>query len=258
MTSFTATASTTPRAASSAAFRAATTGRRNCTVFGVEVEYSWGSFEASSLDTDGDPGAALDQLSVSSRFRGIRHGQGAHRRRGGQSSPLRDRRLRVRQLQPVDIRSSTIGGGDNETFEHRRTRWGWVAGFGTEWAINQNWSIKSEVNYARFERDETFVPLRRSSALRTGRSASRTRTRSGPPRSASTTGSAGTHRSSRSTETCSSTVERCEGPGRTPGPFIFASGPRPCAHPRLWRRPSKFSFPGDCCGRVTAYSASQG
>ena len=28
------------------------------------------------------------------------------------------------------------------------------AGFGTEWAINQNWSIKSEVLYARFEKDE--------------------------------------------------------------------------------------------------------
>ena len=167
-----------------------------------------------------------------------RHGQGAHRRRGGQSAPLRDRRLRVRQLQPVDIRSSTIGGGDNETFEHRRTRWGWVAGFGTEWSINQNWSIKSEVNYARFERDETSFLCVGPVRLRTGRSASRTRTWSGPPRSASTTGSAGTHRSSRSTETCSSTVERCEGPGTTPGPFVLCLRLRGHALIRhLWRRP---------------------
>ena len=39
-----------------------------------------------------------------------------------------------------------------------KTKWGLTTGVGTEWAINQNWSIKSEVLYARFEKDEvTFT-----------------------------------------------------------------------------------------------------
>jgi outer membrane immunogenic protein len=126
----------------------------NCTVFGVEVEYSWGRLTASSLDTDGDPGTANDQLSISSRFRGI----GTVKARtgvvvdnlllyvtGGFAFANFNRSFSV----------TDPGGGNIETFEHSRTRWGWVAGFGTEWAINQNWSIKSEVNYARFERDES-------------------------------------------------------------------------------------------------------
>jgi outer membrane immunogenic protein len=128
--------------------------QNNCTVFGVEVDYAWGRINAESLDTDGDPGAALDQLTVSSRFKGI----GTVKARtgivvdnlllyvtGGFAFANFDRAYAV-----IDV-----GGGDNETFAHRNNRWGWVAGFGTEWAINQNWSIKSEVNYARFERNET-------------------------------------------------------------------------------------------------------
>jgi len=45
-----------------------------------------------------------------------------------------------------------------ETFSSNRTRFGWTAGVGTEWAINANWSLKSEVLYARFEKEqETFL-----------------------------------------------------------------------------------------------------
>ena len=31
-----------------------------------------------------------------------------------------------------------------EAFEQSRTRWGWTAGVGAEWALWSNWSIKSE------------------------------------------------------------------------------------------------------------------
>ena len=45
-----------------------------------------------------------------------------------------------------------------ETFSTNKTKWAWVAGFGSEWAIWNNWSIQSEVLYARFEKDEvTFT-----------------------------------------------------------------------------------------------------
>jgi outer membrane immunogenic protein len=46
----------------------------------------------------------------------------------------------------------------SEVFSHSRSRWGWAAGFGTEWAITSNWSLKSEVVYNRFEKDDaTFT-----------------------------------------------------------------------------------------------------
>jgi outer membrane immunogenic protein len=44
-----------------------------------------------------------------------------------------------------------------EAFEQSRTRWGWTAGVGAEWALWSNWSIKSEFLYARFQRDEQTV-----------------------------------------------------------------------------------------------------
>lgn len=34
--------------------------------------------------------------------------------------------------------------------EFKEWRWGWTAGFGTEWAWSRNWSVKSEVLYASF------------------------------------------------------------------------------------------------------------
>ena len=46
----------------------------------------------------------------------------------------------------------------SETFQQTNNRWGWVLGVGTEWAINQNWSIKGEALYAQFKTDDnTFV-----------------------------------------------------------------------------------------------------
>ena len=38
-------------------------------------------------------------------------------------------------------------------FGQNRTRWGWTAGVGTEFAIYGNWSLKSEFLYMRFEQD---------------------------------------------------------------------------------------------------------
>jgi outer membrane immunogenic protein len=32
------------------------------------------------------------------------------------------------------------------------TRWGWTAGFGSEWAFGNGWSIKSEALYMQFQR----------------------------------------------------------------------------------------------------------
>lgn len=37
-----------------------------------------------------------------------------------------------------------------ESFTASSGRWGWVGGVGAEWALSSNWSLKSEVLYARF------------------------------------------------------------------------------------------------------------
>jgi outer membrane immunogenic protein len=47
-----------------------------------------------------------------------------------------------------------------DSVEFKEWRWGWVAGFGTEWAWTPNLTIKSEVLYANFadrERGFNFV-----------------------------------------------------------------------------------------------------
>src|SRR5262249_53932145 len=47
------------------------------------------------------------------------------------------------------------GDTSQETFSSNKTRLGWTAGAGTEWAISQNWSLKSEFLYMQFGKDET-------------------------------------------------------------------------------------------------------
>src|SRR4051794_17628409 len=42
-------------------------------------------------------------------------------------------------------------------FSDSKTRYGWAAGFGTEWCLFDNWSLKSEVLYMRFSQDRTTV-----------------------------------------------------------------------------------------------------
>jgi outer membrane immunogenic protein len=41
-----------------------------------------------------------------------------------------------------------------QVFSNSRTRFGYAIGAGTEWAINQNWSLVSEFMYLGFEKDE--------------------------------------------------------------------------------------------------------
>src|SRR5262245_19826191 len=50
------------------------------------------------------------------------------------------------------------GGSPLDVVTFSEWRWGWVAGFGTEWAWAGRWSFKSEVLYANFtDRDHSFV-----------------------------------------------------------------------------------------------------
>ncbi len=123
-----------------------------CTVFGVSVDYNWSSINASNTYTDGE-GALTDTLTVSSKLQGF----GTAQARTGivvdnlllyVTGGLAFARFN-REWTLFDD-----GNGVTEIFSQKRWRWGGVVGVGTEWAINDNWSLKSEFLYMAFERDE--------------------------------------------------------------------------------------------------------
>jgi len=128
-----------------------------CTVFGIESDWAWTNAKASTLLTDGtttDNRDEVDHIRVTSKLQWFGT-------------------TRVRTGVVVDNLMLYVTGGlayanfkrdfeyfeDNgpttEHFARSRTRFGWTGGVGTEWAINQNWSLKSEVLYMQFQKDET-------------------------------------------------------------------------------------------------------
>ena len=131
--------------------------QRNCTVFGVEVDYSWTSLKTSAFETDGDTGINQDSLTITNKIRGL----GTARTRAG--IVVDDLLLYVTGgLAFANFKRSAtmtdLNTPQSETFASSKTRLGWTAGFGTEWAITGNWSLKSEVLYAHFSKDEqTFT-----------------------------------------------------------------------------------------------------
>jgi outer membrane immunogenic protein len=121
-----------------------------CTVFGVEADWSWANAKADKRFTLFDNSS--EDVYVRSKMKWF----GTVRARtgvvvdnlllyvtGGFAYARFDRTLRV------------TDDSDTETFSSRDTRWGWTAGVGTEWAINNNWSLKSEVLYLGFTNKET-------------------------------------------------------------------------------------------------------
>ena len=132
--------------------------RSRCAVFGLVANWSWTNLRAEATQLDGDQAVGVpltDSMAVSSRMRWF----GTLRARTG-----------------VVFDNLYVTGGaayarfnrDWTFFEDgppitgivsaQSTKWGWTAGFGTEWAIWGNWSLQSEVLYMRFERDtQTFT-----------------------------------------------------------------------------------------------------
>lgn len=127
-----------------------------CTVFGVEADWSWTGLRASSFNQDGDQvagGLPTDSVTLSSRLDWF----GTARLRtgvvvdnlllyvtGGLAYANFDRSATFFQDGPVTT----------ATLNWDRTRFGWTAGVGTEWSFAPNWSLKSEVLYMRFEKDD--------------------------------------------------------------------------------------------------------
>jgi len=126
----------------------------NCTVFGVEADYSWSNVKNTAFETDGDLGVDVDTLTIESRLRGL----GTLRTRAG--VVVDNLLIYVTGGVALGNFKRTYTQTDNnvpvsEVFQHNNNRWGWVLGVGTEWAINQNWSIKGEALYHQFKSDDT-------------------------------------------------------------------------------------------------------
>lgn len=126
-----------------------------CTLFGVEADWSWSDKNTLETYFDGDA-AAVDSITVQSRMRWF----GTVRARsgivvdnlllyltGGFAYANFERSLSIFEDNPATI----------VTFNNSNTRWGWTAGFGSEWAFAPNWSLKSEVLYMRFLSQDNTV-----------------------------------------------------------------------------------------------------
>ncbi len=129
--------------------------QRNCTVFGVEADWSWSGMKANETFFDGDAGTQ-DSLTVASKLRWF----GTVRTRagivvdnflvyatGGFAYAQFDRSYTLLE----DAPATTF------TFNSKNTRWGWTAGLGTEWAWTANWSLKSEVLYMRYINNDVTI-----------------------------------------------------------------------------------------------------
>jgi outer membrane immunogenic protein len=125
-----------------------------CTVFGIETDWAWTNARASSFLRDGDEplGTPTDSVTVTSKMQWF----GTTRLRTG--VVVDNLMLYVTSgLAYANFKRDLVFADPNEpeVFSRSRTRLGWTAGVGTEWAINQNWSLKSEALYMQFQKDET-------------------------------------------------------------------------------------------------------
>ncbi len=137
--------------------------QQGCTVFGLQADYSFASINTHAFETDGE--LPVETLTVDSKLKGF----GTVRLRtgivvdnlllyatGGIGFGSFDRSYTLDGEFRPDLNSDPLLY--TETFSTDKTKWAWVAGLGTEWAVWNGWSIQSEVLYARFENDEaTFI-----------------------------------------------------------------------------------------------------
>jgi len=135
----------------------------NCTVFGVVADWSWTSTNAGSDFTDfpAFAGVVPGSADINSQLRWF----GTVRAKtgvvvdnlllyvtGGLAYARFNRDLTYTAAHLAAAPAIT------QIFSESRYRAGFAVGVGTEWAINDNWSINSEFLYLGFEKDEqTFA-----------------------------------------------------------------------------------------------------
>ena len=132
----------------------------HCTVFGIEADYNWADLDRDFVRSSP---SGLVTLAVSNSLKSF----GTIRGRtgvvvdnlllyvtGGFAFARTERDVALTFLNEPQL---------NQAFSSDKTRWGWTAGFGAEWALGGwgkapvgggNWSIKFETLFARFETEE--------------------------------------------------------------------------------------------------------
>ncbi len=117
------------------------------TLWGIEIDGDWGR---ADVTTTAFPNAAGFNLNVNSRFDGLVTGRA---RTGivldslllyltGGVAAVHSRTTWTRAFAPPVVLVAALN-----QVEFQDWRWGWVAGFGTEWAWSDRVSIRSEVLY---------------------------------------------------------------------------------------------------------------
>jgi outer membrane immunogenic protein len=130
-----------------------------CTVFGIEADYNFADIDHDRSFTGPFAGAATLALSSSLQsFGTIRTRTGVIVDNvllyvtGGLAFANTERSVAL-----------TFPGApqfNQGPFTDEKTRWGLALGFGAEWAFAPNWSWKTEVLYARFEKEENTFTCR--------------------------------------------------------------------------------------------------
>ncbi len=125
------------------------------TLWGIEIDGSWASVSKTlTLDPNAPPAAQetltnkLDAILTARLRSGIAFDNMLLYLTGGVAAA----RFRTTW--------TDLNGGATpfDSHEFSEWRWGWVAGFGTEWAFAPSWTFKSEVLYANFaDREQSFA-----------------------------------------------------------------------------------------------------
>jgi outer membrane immunogenic protein len=112
--------------------------QKGCTLFGLEADWNWADLNANTLlYPDGD-------VSVRTRIDGF----GTIRTRTG---VVVDQLLLFVTGGLAWAETKDSVGFVGERFSSTDTRWGWVAGFGTEYLLRSNISLTSDVLYLSFD-----------------------------------------------------------------------------------------------------------
>ena len=124
--------------------------QKGCTVFGIEADWNWADLNSDTRLFPHLPGLVDDSLRTRiDNFGTIRTRTGI----------VVDQLLLyvTGGLAWADTRQSVHESSFAERFSANDTRWGWTAGFGTEYALAPGVSLTSDVLYLSFnDQDHTF------------------------------------------------------------------------------------------------------
>src|SRR5262245_39718563 len=121
--------------------------QKGCTLFGLEADWNWADLNANTRLFPSVPGA---DMSIRTRIDGF----GTIRTRTG---VVVDQLLLFVTGGVAWAETKDTVAFFSDRFRDTDTRWGWVAGFGTEYQLKSNISLTSDVLYLSFDdQDHTF------------------------------------------------------------------------------------------------------